>query len=157
MSLISNIIQEEIDRFLMEEFLFEKKKKSKKKDDEGKKKKRKHKEKKHDKHSEQTRDIFTNAKKLVGGLRTDFNAKLDRETNPNLNNQDAEDLCDFLDDEHKNLAAYAHDMYPNLTRTGAQSKLRKKVKHERSDSGSVYKLKKKEANKLRKLISKSVK
>ena len=71
------------------------------------------------------------------------NAKLDRETNPNLTAQDAEDLSAILDSDYINLAAVAHDVYPDHTEEGAQSQLRKKVKGLTNDNGSKYKIKKK--------------
>ena len=102
------------------------------------------------------KDIYKNAKKLRNGLRTDFNAKQDRETNPNLNNQDSEDLIDILDSPYVDLAAVAQDIYPDHTPEGAQSQLRKKVKGLKSDSGSTYKIKKKEAFKIRRALAKEI-
>ena len=125
---IDKIINEEINSFLNENGFFETKKK-------------KAKEKKGPK------ETGKNAKKLKNGLRTDFNYKLDRETNPNLNNQDSEDLIDILD---------AQDIYPDHTPEGAQSQLRKKVKGLKSDSGSTYKIKKKEAFKIRRALAKEI-
>ena len=81
---------------------------------------------------------------------------MDRETNPNLNNQDSEDLIDILDSPYVDLAAVAQDIYPDHTPEGAQSQLRKKVKGLKSDSGSTYKIKKKEAFKLRRALAKEI-
>lgn len=102
------------------------------------------------------KDTGKNAKKLRNGLRTDFNYKMDRETNPNLNNQDSEDLIDILDSPYVDLAAVAQDIYPDHTPEGAQSQLRKKVKGLKSDSGSTYKIKKKEAFKIRRALAKEI-
>ena len=102
------------------------------------------------------KDIVKKGKKLRRGLRTDFDAKKDRETNPNLNNQDAEDLNTILDSDYINLAAVAKDVYPDHTSQGAQSQLRKKVKGLTNDNGSKYKLKKKEAFKIRRAIAKEL-
>lgn len=138
MGIIDNIIEEQINHFLFEEFIeedFFAEKKAK---------------------PEKERDIKRKGKKLKNGLRTDYNVKLDRETNPNLTNQDAEDLTKILDSDYINLAAVAHDVYPDHTKQGAQSQLRKKVKGLKSDSGSTYKLKKKEANKIRRAIAKNI-
>lgn len=142
MGIIDNIIEEQIDRFLFEEFMEE---------DFFVEKKRKKKDK-----SKKEKDVKRKGKKLKNGLRTDYNVKLDRETNPNLTNQDAEDLTKILDSDYINLAAVAHDVYPDHTKQGAQSQLRKKVKGLKSDSGSTYKLKKKEANKIRRAIAKNI-
>jgi hypothetical protein len=135
--IVENIISEEIDSFLNENGFFEaKKKKANKK--------------------KGPKDTGKNAKKLRNGLRTDFNYKLDRETNPNLNNQDSEDLIDILDSPYVDLAAVAQDIYPDHTPEGAQSQLRKKVKGLKSDSGSTYKIKKKEAFKIRRALAKEI-
>ena len=134
--IVENIISEEINSFLNENGFFEaKKKKAKKKG---------------------PKDTGKNAKKLKNGLRTDFNYKQERETNPNLNNQDSEDLIDILDSPYVDLAAIAQDIYPDHTPEGAQSQLRKKVKGLKSDSGSTYKIKKKEAFKLRRALAKEI-
>lgn len=135
--IVKNIISEEIDSFLNENGFFEaKKKKAKKK--------------------KGPKDTGKNAKKLRNGLRTDFNYKKERETNPNLNNQDSEDLIDILDSPYVDLAAVAQDIYPDHTPEGAQSQLRKKVKGLKSDSGSTYKIKKKEAFKIRRALAKEI-
>lgn len=99
------------------------------------------------------KDIVKNGKKLRKGLRTDFDAKMDRMTNPNLNNQDAEDLNSILDSDFINVSAVAQKVYPDHTPQGAQSQLRKKIKGIENDNGSKYKLKKKEAFKIRRAIS----
>lgn len=128
------IINEEIDKFLNETFFTEKKKKNK----------------------DGIRDIGKKAKKLKNGRRGDFDFKQDRATNPNLNNQDAEDLNALIDSDYINTAAVAHELYPDHTPEGAQSQLRKKVKGLANDNGSKYKIKKKEAFKLRRILSKEL-
>ena len=129
------IISEEINRFINEEILTERQKsKSKKEKDE-------------------PRDVGKKAKKLRNGRRGEFNFKRDRETNPNLTSQDAEDLTDILDSGYVNLAAVARDVYPDHTEEGAQSQLRKKVKGLTNDNGSKYKVKKKEAFKIRRSLA----
>ena len=174
------IINEEIDRFINEEILFEFKKSDKFDTDSifGKKKshkidansvfkkaesdfdedgeEHKHKKKKEKKKEEKPRDVGKKAKKLKNGLRGEFNFKRERETNPNLNNQDAEDLATMIDSPFVNTAAVAHEWRPDLTPEGAQSELRKKVKGLRSDSGSKYRIKKKDAFKLRRILSKEL-
>ena len=136
---ISNIINEEINRYLNEEILGEKKS-----------------ERSKDSHKKSDDGIRHGAIKLKGGHRGDFNTKLDRETNPNLSNADAEVIARALDNDVVNVAAVARQLYPKLTPQGAQSKLRKKIKHEKSDSGSPYRLKKKEAFKARRIIDKEL-
>ena len=136
---IRSIINEEINKYLNEEILSEKKSKGQKKNkkpDEG--------------------NVRHGAIKLKGGHRGDFNTKLDRETNPNLSSADAEVIAKALDNDVVNVAAVARQLYPKLTPQGAQSKLRKKIKHEKSDSGSPYRLKKKEAFKARRIIDKEL-
>lgn len=102
------------------------------------------------------KDIVKKGKKLRRGLRTDFNLKQERETNPNLNNQDAEDLNDILDSDLIDVAALARRVYPGHTPQGAQSQLRKKIKGITNDNGSKYKLKKKEAFKIRRELAKEL-
>ena len=137
---INRIIAEEIDRFINEDIFAEKAKKKKKK-----------------KEKDEPRDIGKKAKKLINGRRGEFNFKKDRETNPNLNNQDAEDLNDILDSDFINISAVAQEIYPDHTPEGAQSQLRKKVKGIENDNGSRYRLKKKEAYKIRRAIAKELK
>ncbi len=112
--------------------------------------------KKAKKNVEKAKDIIKNGKKLKNGLRADYNAKMDRETNPNLNNQDAEDLNSILDSDLIDVAALAKYVYPGHTPQGAQSQLRKKIKGLKNDNGSRYKLKKKEAYKIRRILAKEI-
>ena len=132
---IDKIITEEINNFINEDIFSEKKKSPK---------------------SHEEHDIVKKGKKLRNGLRTDFDAKKERVTNPNLNNQDAEDLNDILDSDFINLSAVAQELYPDHTKEGAQSQLRKKVKGIENDNGYRYKLKKKEAFKIRRAIAKEL-
>ena len=112
--------------------------------------------KKAKKHVEKAKDIAKNAKKLKNGIRADFDTKKERETNPNLNNQDNEDLSSIIDSDLIDVAALAKRVYPGHTPQGAQSQLRKKIKGLKSDSGSTYKLKKKEAFKIRRELAKEL-
>jgi len=113
--------------------------------DEKRKGRRENKHKKED-------DIKKGAIKKKNGGRGDFDVKTDRSTNPNLNKADNDSLSREVDNGLFNVAGIAKKMYPGLTDNGAQSKLRKKIKHEKSDSGATYKLKRKEAVKLRKIL-----
>lgn len=157
--IMESIISEEIDNFINEDLMGEKKKSrinqdisdvmtGKKEINKGKIKNKNLKNKK-----KKNTDIAKNGKKLRNGLRTDFDRKKDRETNPNLTNQDAEDINDIIDSDAINTAAVAKQLYPGHTDEGAQSQLRKKVKGLENDNGSKYKLKKKEAHKLRRIIA----
>ena len=110
--------------------------------------------KKKDKDKDEPRDIGKKAKKLKNGRRGEYNFKKERETNPNLNAQDAEDISSILDSDYINVAALAQDVYPDHTREGAQSQLRKKIKGLTNDNRSPYKLKKKEAFKIRRMLAK---
>lgn len=169
---INRIIAEEIDRFINEDIFAEKKNKSGKKSGMDKaisdiltgkkelvggKAKKKTLARKKKKSKDEPRDIGKKAKKLINGRRGEFNFKKDRETNPNLNNQDAEDLNDILDSDFINISAVAQEIYPDHTPEGAQSQLRKKVKGIENDNGSRYRLKKKEAYKIRRAIAKELK
>ena len=141
---IDKIITEAIDKYLSEnvfdESLFmEKKKKSKTK-------------KKHRKSD----DIKVHSIKRKGGSRGDFDVKKDKTINPNINNQDAKELSNILDSDYVNLAAVAREVYPGHSPVGAQSVLRKKVKRLKSDSGSRYKIKKKEADRIRRSLVKNL-
>lgn len=100
--------------------------------------------------------IRKNAIKTKDGHRVDFNDKKEREENYSLTNGDAEGIAQKLNNDVINVAAIAREMYPNLTPEGAQSKLRKKIKHVKNDSGTPYKLKKKEATIARRIIDKQV-
>ena len=92
-------------------------------------------------------------KKLKGGLRTNFDIEADKISNPDLNTQDANDIISKLNNGYVNIAKVARAVYPDHTPEGAQSQLRKKIKRLKSDSGTPYKLKEKEAKKLYKIIS----
>ena len=66
-------------------------------------------------------------------------------------------MADILDSPFVDLAAVAKKVYPDHTPEGAQSQLRKKVKGLKNDNGSKYKIKKKEAFKIRRIIDKELK
>ena len=148
---IDRIINEEVNKYINDCILLENEfienafAEAKKKHSKAKKKKK-----------DEPRDIGKKAKKLVNGRRGEYDFKKERETNPNLNNQDAEDLSSLIDSDYINTAAVAHKWRPDLTPEGAQSELRKKVKGLPNDNGSKYKLKKKDAFKLRRILSKEL-
>ena len=136
--MVNRIISEEIDKYLYniinESYILLEKKSKKSK-------------------SKKEKDVWKGALKAIGGGRKNYNRKLDLRTNPTLNKSDEDSITNILDNDAINLAAIARKVYPNLTPAGAQSKLRKKVKGEKSDSGSVYKIKKKEANRIDRVLS----
>lgn len=157
---IQSIIREEFKKFLQEDSAmqlqeslpaFLKKKKHHAEDSEPRH------ERPRKKHKKADDGVRKNAIKVKGGRRKDYDIKQDKQTNPNLNNQDNKDIAKLLDNDYVNLAAVARDVYPDHTDQGAQSQLRKKVKGLKSDSGSTYKIKKKEADEIFRSISKHLK
>lgn len=133
---IQQIIKEEIDRYLIEDILPEKEEKAKK-------------------HS--NNDVIRkHSVKTKGGGRSDYNETDANRADPVLTFGDTAYITNVLDNDVVNVAAFARKMYPNLTPQGAQSKLRKKIKHEKSDSGSVYKLRKHEVEKARKILDREL-
>jgi len=130
---LDRIISEEINRYINEDILPEKAKKKAKSED-------------------KNHDIKKNAIKTVGGHRVNYNSAEYNRLNPTLGYGDTENIIDLLNNDVVNVAAFARKMYPKLTPQGAQSKLRKKIKHEKSDSGSVYKLRQKEVDKAKRIL-----
>ena len=126
---IDEAVSRSIEAFLNEEFLFEKDKKT-------------------------TRKKGKNAVKKGNGQRGDFDYDHDKKNNPNISTGDQDSLANDLDSPIINIAAIAKEVYPDHTDEGAQSQLRKKIKGETSDSGTKYKLKKKEAKRLRRALHK---
>ena len=95
-------------------------------------------------------------KKAKGGKREKYD--LDKYKKENISigmgEQQQANINEILKGECMNLAAVARDLYPRLTPEGAQSKLRKKVYNEKSDSGTPYKLSRGEYKKLSTILSK---
>ena len=94
------------------------------------------------------------ALKKKGGSRKDYNVEDEKMYNQNVDDQEQSSIVNELPTEYVNIKKFAEELYPDHTPEGAQSQLRKKLKGEKSDSGSTYKLKKKEVKKLRHLIAK---
>ena len=156
---IDSIIREEFKRFLQEDAAMQLQESlpaflKKKHHAEDSEPRHEHPRKKHKKSDDGVRK---NAIKTKGGHRKDYDIEQDKQTNPNLNNQDNKDIAKLLDNDYVNLAAVARDVYPDHTDQGAQSQLRKKVKGLKSDSGSTYKIKKREADEIFRSISKHLK
>ena len=143
---LDTIITESLHSFLDENLIFEKKdsKKNDKKSSDKKKKKKK-------------RKFRKNAIKMKGGLRKDFDSEDDETYNQNISDREEDSITGSLNPDFVNISAVAQKLYPDHTPEGAQSQLRKKLKGETSDSGSKYKIKTKEAKKLRAIISTYIK
>ena len=133
MTSIDRIITESIDHFLAENFW-------------GEDERKKHKERKKKK-------IRKKARKGKGGQRKDFDVDDDKMYNQNVDDQEQSSVMDALDSGFVNIKKVAEKLYPDHTPEGAQSQLRKKLKREKSDSGSTYKLKRREVRRLRNIIA----
>lgn len=94
-----------------------------------------------------------NAIKGKGGLRKDFDVESDEEYNSNVDDQEQSSVQDILTNGFVNIKKVAEKLYPDHTPEGAQSQLSKKLRGDKSDSGSTYKLKTKEVKKLRHIIA----
>lgn len=137
---LDTIITESLHSFLDKNLIFEKEdfKKDDEKSDNKKKKKRK---------------FRKNAIKMKGSLRKDFDSEDDNIYNKNISDREEDSIVGALNPDFVNISAVAQKLYPDHTPEGAQSQLRKKLKGETSDSGSKYKIKTKEAKKLKAIIS----
>ena len=95
-------------------------------------------------------------KKAKGGKREKYDLDKYKKENISISMSEQQQarINDILKSEFVNLAAVARELYPRLTSEGAQSKLRKKVYNEKSDSGTPYKLSRGEYKKLAKILSK---
>lgn len=140
---LDNIITESINSFLNNNLVTE----SNQEDDTNKKEGGEKKKKKFRK----------NAIKSKGGLRKDFDTEDDETYNKNVDDQEESSIRDILNTGYVNVSAVAQDLYPDHTKEGAQSQLRKKLEGETSDSGSKYKLKNKEVKRLRSIIATNLK
>lgn len=125
---LDSIIAETIDSYLTSDLIAEGEKKKKKK-------------------------FRKNALKKKGGLRKDFNVEDDEKYNQNVDDQEQSSVENILKNGFVNIKKVAEKLYPDHTPEGAQSQLNKKLTHAKSDSGSIYKLKKKEVKRLRSIIA----
>lgn len=142
---LDTIITESLHSFLDKNLIFEKE--NFKKDD----------EKSGDKKKKKKRKFRKNAIKMKGGLRKDFDSEDDEIYNKNISDREEDSIAAALNPDFVNISAVAQKLYPDHTPEGAQSQLRKKLKGETSDSGSKYKIKTKEAKKLKAIISTYIK
>ena len=99
-------------------------------------------------------DVRKSAIKTQGGGRKDFNAKNDKTYNRDTDDMQQSEIADELNSGYFNISKIAQEIYPDHTKEGAQSQLRKKLKGETADSGFKYHLKKKEINALRPILNK---
>lgn len=145
---IDNIILEELHRLITE-----KKKASGEKSD--KKSDKKSSDKKGgEKKSKKKSTKGKNALKKKNGRRRNIDYDELNSKNPLTNKSDNNNLSRIADNPVINLAAIARKVYPDHTPEGAQSQLRKKLKHEVSDSGKEYSLRKWEVWKLNRELDK---
>lgn len=107
--------------------------------------------------SEKKKGSGKNAIKKKGGGRKDIDYTSDARSNPNISQADQGDLTKILDSPLINQSEVASELYPDHTKEGAQSQLRKKVKGLKSDSGSKYRIKRKEARRLRRILARMLK
>ena len=99
-------------------------------------------------------DIRKSAIKTQGGGRKDFDAKNDKTYNQDTDDMQQSEIADELNSGYFNISKIAQEIYPDHTKEGAQSQLRKKLKRETADSGYEYHLKEKETNALRPIMNK---
>jgi hypothetical protein len=96
--------------------------------------------------------------KKKGGLRGDYDVDYDEKYNKTVSDVEQSTIEDVLNSGLVNVAAVARKLYGDThTPEGAQSQLSKKLRHDKSDSGSTYKLKDNEAKKLKSIIATELK
>ena len=158
---LNSIVSESINAYLRrnivsEASFFEDKKsdKDEEKDDKSKDKEEDNKNnKKDDKSKKKKKKFKKNAIKGKGGLRKDFDIEDDETYNQHVDDQEQSAVKDVLTNGFINIKKVAEKLYPDHTPEGAQSQLNKKLRGDKSDSGSTYKLKSKEVKRLRHIIA----
>ena len=141
MSNIDRIINESIENYLSKNLVLESSDEKKSKD------------------SKETKDDETNhrfkkkAIKTKGSGRKDFDVKDDEIYNKNVDDLEQTSVEDILKSGFINIKKVGEKLYPDHTPEGAQSQLNKKLRGDKSDSGSTYRLKNKEVKKLRQIIA----
>lgn len=100
------------------------------------------------------KDIRKNARKKKGGTRGDFNAKADKLYNQEVDDLEQGQLSSILTNGPFNISQIAQEVFPDHTKEGAQSQLRKELKGEHADSGHKYRLKKHHLQRLRAVLAK---
>ena len=92
--------------------------------------------------------------KTKGGQRKDYDVDYDRKYNKNANDVEQSSIETFLKSPFINLKKVAEKLYPDHTPEGAQSQLRKKIEGIEYGPHKKYRLKERDVEKLRPLISK---
>jgi hypothetical protein len=160
----NQIIDESIENYLRRNIITEKKHHKHSVEDEIEQKEEKEKEDREEKdyeraHPKETRKekkarrIRKNALKAKSGLRKDFDIEDDKMYNYNVDDEEQNNIEDILTNGFVNVKKVAEKLYPDHTPEGAQSQLSKKLRGDKSDSGSTYKLKNREVKKLKQIIS----
>ena len=153
----SRIIDESISHNLTRNIITEKKSKkdSKKEDDkdEDNGDEKDDEDEKNDSKPKSKKKFRKNAIKVKGCLRKDFDTEADETYNKNVDDQEQSSVKNLLTNGFINIKKVAEKLYPDHTPEGAQSQLNKKLRGDKSDSGSTYKLKTKEVKRLRHIIA----
>ena len=150
---ISRIIEETINHYIAQNIITEKKSDKKEKKDDDKTDAKDDEEKKADDKPKKKNKFRKNAIKGKGGMRKDFDTEEDETYNKNVDDQEQSSVEDILSNGVINIKKVAEKLYPDHTPEGAQSQLNKKLRGDKSDSGSTYKLKTKEVKRLRHIIA----
>ena len=150
---ISRIIEETINHYLAQNIITEKKSDKKEKKDDDKTDAKDDEEKKADDKAKKKKKFRKNAIKSKGGMRKDFDTEEDETYNKNVDDQEQSSVENILSNGFVNIKKVAEKLYPDHTPEGAQSQLSKKLRGDKSDSGSTYKLKTKEVKRLRHIIA----
>lgn len=140
MTNLDYIISESIDSYLNSNLILEKKKTKKKKRNE-------------DTNDKKDKRWRKKAIKTKSGARKDFDVENEKKYNRNVDDMEQSSVKNILKNGFINIKKVAEKLYPDHTPEGAQSQLNKKLRGDRSDSGSIYKLKNKEVKKLRQIIA----
>lgn len=150
---ISRIIEETINHYLAQNVITEKKSDKKEKKDDGKTDAKDDEGKKADDKPKKKKKFRKNAIKSKGGMRKDFDTEEDETYNKAVDDQEQSSVENILSNGFVNIKKVAEKLYPDHTPEGAQSQLNKKLRGDKSDSGSTYKLKTKEVKRLRHIIA----
>lgn len=158
MNRIDKIITEEINRFILGEGVLDdlksifrdytKKKGDKKSSSEndGESKEKKREKRKKDKEREKKNKHSKRLRKTVNGGKTYYDYDDYERKNRKTSKTDADSIRNAVDQENTDIRALADDIFPNHTKNGAQSQLRKILNGERPMTKTV-------ASKLNKSIS----
>ena len=153
-SIVSESINAYLRRNIVSEASFFEGKESDNDEEKDDKSKDKEEDNKNNKKDDKSKKKFKkNAIKSKGGLRKDFDIEDDETYNQHVDDQEQSSVKDMLTNGFINIKKVAEKLYPDHTPEGAQSQLNKKLRGDKSDSGSTYKLKSKEVKRLRHIIA----